>query len=156
MYVPSVGLANENTEIKVNLQVSKEITSLKDFLKLYPDSTKSIVQEDYPSGKWSGYYSYSPLGDNHEAPDYDQHEMNYYLEFDGDTLRANGKDDVGEFELNGGVDKTSFQVKFLKHYIGQHTVDYNGSYDTKLHHIWGQWNIGDNYSGGFKLRFQKQ
>lgn len=53
-------------------------------------------------------------------------------------VKGQGRDDVGEFTINGDWNPNG-QVAFVKQYIGQHNVHYEGSFDGL--HVQGQWKI---------------
>lgn len=46
------------------------------------------------------------------------------LELSPETIKAQGEDYVGRWEIDGGVKKNF--VKFIKHYIGKHKIKYEG------------------------------
>ena len=57
-------------------------------------------------------------------------------------IEGRGSDEVGEFTISGDL-KPNGQVNFVKQYIGQHSVQYEGQYvDNKI--ISGQWKIPSN------------
>merc|ERR1711879_40756 len=63
-----------------------------------------------------------------------------------------GKDDVGEFTINGEI-KPDLQITFDKQYIGQHMVQYKGNM-TKDNKITGTWGIpGQKHlNGNFEMK----
>ena len=64
------------------------------------------------------------------------------------SICGKGKDDIGEFEINGRIDNGD--VIFNKQYIGQHSVLYKGKYDGVS--IVGEWSIGEENTGKFKIQ----
>lgn len=54
-------------------------------------------------------------------------------------IAGSGSDMIGPFTFTGTLSETG-QVAMLKQYIGQHTVDYVGSYDGEGT-MWGHWRI---------------
>ena len=62
-----------------------------------------------------------------------------HLNIWNNTITGRGHDDVGEFTINGDF-KPNGQVNFVKQYIGQHAVHYEGTYDGNRI-ISGQWKI---------------
>jgi hypothetical protein len=61
------------------------------------------------------------------------------IEFDGGTIRGSGTDIIGLFTLTGSIEEAN--VAIVKQYLGQHSVDYLGTYDGEgtMH---GMWRIG--------------
>jgi hypothetical protein len=82
---------------------------------------------------WSGVY----VQDGNEIPMAFNH-MNIW----NNLIEGRGSDEVGEFTISGDL-KPNGQVNFVKQYIGQHSVQYEGQYvDNKI--ISGQWKIPSN------------
>ena len=68
-----------------------------------------------------------------------EHEMVIdHLNIFNNQVKGNGRDDVGEFTINGDWSPNG-QVAFVKQYIGQHNVHYEGTYDGVR--VQGQWKI---------------
>jgi len=57
----------------------------------------------------------------------------------GGRITGSGRDMVGPFTFTGTLSATG-QVAMIKQYIGQHRVDYLGSYDGEGT-MWGHWRI---------------
>jgi hypothetical protein len=66
------------------------------------------------------------------------HELR--LSFDGGELRGSGHDVVGLFTLTGTLNERG-AVALVKQYLGQHAVDYLGTYDGEGL-LYGEWRIG--------------
>ena len=80
--------------------------------------------------RWAGVY----MQDGNEV------EMIFnHLNIWNNRINGRGKDEVGEFEINGEF-KSNGQVTFTKQYIGQHSVLYEGQYDGNRI-ISGQWKV---------------
>ena len=69
--------------------------------------------------RWAGVY----MQDGQETEMIFDH-MNIW----NNRIQGRGSDEVGDFEINGEF-KPNGQVNFVKQYIGQHTVQYEGQYD---------------------------
>jgi hypothetical protein len=63
-----------------------------------------------------------------------------YLRFDAGRISGSGRDIVGAFTFFGAIDEQG-RVVMKKKYLGQHTVDYEGTYDGEGL-MWGEWRIG--------------
>jgi hypothetical protein len=69
------------------------------------------------------------------------------IEFDGGTIRGSGPDIIGLFPLIGTIEEG--KVAIVKQYLGQHSVDYLGTFDGEgtMHGMWriesfaGEWMI---------------
>ena len=61
------------------------------------------------------------------------------LKFEGHQLAGSGVDIIGPFALHGTLENANLAI--VKRYIGQHSVDYIGTYDGEgtMH---GMWSIG--------------
>jgi len=61
------------------------------------------------------------------------------IDFDGGNIRGSGTDMIGLFALTGTIEEG--KVAIVKQYLGQHSVDYFGTYDGEgtMH---GNWRIG--------------
>jgi hypothetical protein len=62
------------------------------------------------------------------------------LQFDARSISGSGHDIVGLFTFAGMIDEQG-RVAMVKHYLGQHTVEYLGNYDGEGL-MWGHWRIG--------------
>jgi hypothetical protein len=98
-----------------------------------------MTAEIYPSGAWSGFYSYGRG---------DRHHMQLDLLFSGGILAGDGLDDVGSFVMHGSYDPVSGACRWTKTYIGSHDVAYSGTPDGKG--IAGTWRLGDA-QGTFRI-----
>jgi hypothetical protein len=66
--------------------------------------------------------------------------LELFMEFDGGQISGSGRDLVGPFMLAGTIDAKG-HVVMVKDYLGQHNVDYFGTYDGEGL-MWGEWHIG--------------
>ena len=66
--------------------------------------------------------------------------QNLRLRFQGHRVVGSGSDIVGPFSLVGTI-SAGGQVAMVKRYLGQHSVDYLGTYDGEGT-MWGEWWIG--------------
>jgi hypothetical protein len=62
------------------------------------------------------------------------------LAFEGGELHGSGFDIIGPFTFHGTISESG-QVVMRKQYIGQHSVEYLGTYDGEGL-LWGHWQIG--------------
>jgi hypothetical protein len=78
---------------------------------------------------WKGIYK----------QDDEDHEMIIdHLNIFNNQVKGNGSDEVGDFTISGDWNPNG-QVAFVKQYIGQHNVHYEGTFDGV--HVQGQWKI---------------
>ena len=68
------------------------------------------------------------------------------------NLRGQGRDIIGPFTLTGQIVRE--HVAILKRYIGQHSVEYYGTYDGEGT-LAGQWEIGD-FRGNWLIKFARE
>lgn len=94
----------------------------------------------FPSGPWTGFYNYRPG---------DQHRMDLHLEFRNGRMTGDGTDDIGPFIISGEYDEASLECRWTKSYVGAHDVEYRGFREGKG--IWGTWEIGKRFRGGFQI-----
>src|SRR5262249_40145315 len=66
--------------------------------------------------------------------------LNLQLRFQGNGISGSGIDIIGPFFLQGRIAQGG-GVAMVKQYLGQHSVDYAGTYDGEGT-MWGQWRIG--------------
>src|SRR5262245_16061449 len=66
--------------------------------------------------------------------------LELWLQFDAGQISGSGHDVVGPFLFAGAITAQG-HVTMVKEYVGQHTVDYVGTYDGEGL-MWGQWHIG--------------
>jgi hypothetical protein len=66
-------------------------------------------------------------------------------------VKGHGFDAVGEFDINGY--HTSKKVVFIKQYIGQHSILYEGNLHHDGKHVKGRWTL-EEFSGEFELKLQ--
>ena len=102
--------------------------------------TSPMSSERFPSGPWTGFYTYTPRR---------KHRMDMDLTFANGNLSGSGSDDVGRFLMKGHYDETSSECYWTKSYIGAHDVFYRGYREGKG--IWGRWEIQSVFHGGFHI-----
>ena len=96
------------------------------------------------STTWRGFYVY--------APGTRRHAMRLDLAFAAGVVTGGGSDDLGRFTIHGGFDPEGVRVWWHKHYVGAHSVWYEGVRDgTGSRVVYGGWSIGADFSGGFRL-----
>jgi hypothetical protein len=66
--------------------------------------------------------------------------LDLYLQFDGGQISGSGRDIVGPFMFTGTINAQG-HVSMVKDYLGQHDVEYLGTYDGEGL-MWGEWHIG--------------
>lgn len=98
------------------------------------------VEEEFTSGPWTGFYTYS--GGRRER-------MDVSLTFREGTVSGAGSDPVGRFMILGRYDAGSNEIHWTKTYTGAHSVFYKGCRDNRG--IWGTWEIHPGWTGGFHL-----
>ncbi len=97
----------------------------------------------YFSGRWQGYWEQTIWG---RQP---MHDL--VLTFSaGGYIEGAGRDVIGRFTFRGVYAESTGVVGIIKQYLGGHTVEYRGQYDGEGT-IYGQWSIGDAWSGPFAL-----
>lgn len=95
----------------------------------------------YPSGKWHGWW---------EQPAFGRQAMaEFTLRFAGGEVTGGGVDLVGRFTVGGRCEPNG-DVRFVKHYVGKHTVIYEGQHDGEGT-IFGTWTISRFDNGPFAL-----
>jgi hypothetical protein len=100
----------------------------------------------FPSGKWVGFY----LMPHTKAT---RHQTELVLNFRNNRMWGEGRDKVGKFIIEGKYNLVDGRCHWLKTYIAQHSVDYDGYNEGKG--IWGIWEIpnslGIQWRGGFHI-----
>ncbi len=99
------------------------------------------MEDEYTSGPWTGFYTYSNGL---------RERMDLSLTFREGKVTGQGSDPVGPFLVRGGYDAKNGEVWWTKTYPGSHEVFYKGYRDTRG--IWGTWEIHPGWSGGFHIR----
>jgi hypothetical protein len=61
------------------------------------------------------------------------------LQFNSSVITGSGVDIIGPFTFNGKLGAQG-HVAMLKQYVGQHSVEYQGTYDGEGL-MWGEWQI---------------
>ena len=73
----------------------------------------------FPSGKWVGFFLDKRLPG--------RHQMEILLTFAGGRLSGEGRDRVGKFTFEGSYDVADGKCRWVKRYVGKHTVRTPGS-----------------------------
>jgi hypothetical protein len=74
--------------------------------------------------------------------------MNLQLTFEHGKISGSGDDNIGAFLISGSYNDVGLECQWIKQYIGQHQVWYEGGADH--HGIWGTWSLFCG-SGGFHI-----
>lgn len=100
----------------------------------------------YPSGAWRGFWQQEGFGR--------QPMEEFQLSFEN-GIRGRGVDVIGIFTISGECSAEG-RVKFVKQYLGRHTVHYEGAPDGEGS-ILGTWHIEHTgYRGPFLLQPAKR
>lgn len=85
----------------------------------------------------------------------DKNDMELNLQVDNGGVFGYGMDEIGRFVMRGYTDMTQNCVSFVKSYLGQHQVMYNGAWFKKdgKEYIKGVWTIPGNGHGWFKMKW---
>src|SRR5262245_40820864 len=118
----------------------QQTTSRRALNRSDPLATVNGMEEDFVSGPWTGFYTYS--NDRRER-------MDLSLTFKQGVVTGSGNDPVGPFTIQGRYDAESNEVYWTKTYIGRHDVFYKGYRDQRG--IWGTWEIRLSGRGGFHI-----
>jgi hypothetical protein len=95
----------------------------------------------YPSGAWRGYWEQEVFGR--------QSMEGLTLSFAEGVITGHGTDIIGPFVFRGSYDAAG-SVSLTKHYLGKHSVHYQGVYDGEGT-IHGIWSIPPYWQGKFAL-----
>ena len=106
-----------------------------------PEATPVEVDPRFPSGKWIGFYLQKPLSGRQPTE--------LILQFSLGIVVGEGQDAVGDFLIRGRYDLENGKCHWVKRYLGQHDVDYEGDGEGKG--IWGVWTIQTWGRGGFHI-----
>ena len=75
--------------------------------------------------------------------------MHLYLEFENQQIKGEGTDYVGPWTLLGSYDANETACRWVKQYVGQHQVTYQGQIGDQG--IMGQWDIDQRLRGEFHI-----
>jgi hypothetical protein len=105
--------------------------------------TEPLLEQDnrFPSGPWTGFYLQPPMAG--------RQWMELRLSFSNGRIRGDGRDRVGAFTFTGSYDVRDGRCHWMKRYVGQHEVAYQGYNEGKG--IWGVWEIPPRARGGFHI-----
>lgn len=101
-----------------------------------------MIETNYPSGPWTGFFTYSFLANR-------KFRMDLLLTFANGIVTGEGNDSVGPFILKGRYDDPPGECYWTKTYVGAHDVYYRGFREGKG--IWGLWEIHSWWRGGFHV-----
>ena len=93
------------------------------------------------SGPWIGFYTYSG--------EHSKWSQGLAFTFAKGRIIGEGKDNVGSFIIAGRYDTKNRECYWTKTYVGAHDVYYRGFREGKG--IWGLWEIGQMWRGGFHI-----
>jgi hypothetical protein len=96
---------------------------------------------EFPSGPWTGWFTYS-----HSSGRW---RTDLILTFENGRMTGEGNDSVGPFVIAGAYDPVSKECYWMKTYVAAHDVFYKGFREGKG--IWGTWEIGNRWRGGFQI-----
>src|SRR5436190_7732800 len=101
-----------------------------------------MSKELFASGPWLGFYNYQLTRPK-------RHRMDLRLTFANGSMSGDGIDDIGRFLIKGRYDAENRECYWTKSYVGGHDVFYRGFREGKG--IWGTWEIGPRWHGGFHI-----
>lgn len=101
-----------------------------------------MPSSDFPSGPWTGFYQYK---------DGKRGSMDLTLRFSNGRMDGAGNDELGQFLIAGTYNEDSKEARWIKSYPAKHSIDYRGFREGPLPGIWGTWQIGPEWSGGFHI-----
>jgi len=109
-----------------------------------PGKPEPPLEDDsrFPSGPWRGYFLQAAIPPG-------RHGMDLHLTFRQGTVRGEGHDRLGPFLIEGTYDLSNGKCGWTKHYVGGHSVSYQGFNEGKG--IWGTWRIPPSFHGGFHI-----
>jgi hypothetical protein len=100
-----------------------------------------MSDSDFPSGPWTGFFSYSRLPGKWRT--------DVRFTFERGRITGEGNDSVGPFIIAGSYDAATKECCWTKTYVAAHDVFYRGFREGKG--IWGTWEIQPIARGGFRL-----
>jgi hypothetical protein len=95
----------------------------------------------FPSGTWTGFYTYGVQNS--------RHRMDLVLAFQASRICGEGQDDIGPFVIDGTYDSGSGECYWTKTYVAAHDVFYRG-FREQGRGIWGVWEL-ETTTGGFHI-----
>ena len=105
---------------------------------------RAETDDRFPSGEWRGFFLEPQTGAR-------RYWMDLCLSFSEGHVNGNGRDLISDFVIKGRYDTTSGDVRLDKHYVGRHHVYCKGCADGTNVGIWGVWEVGPDYRGGFHI-----
>jgi hypothetical protein len=96
----------------------------------------------FPSGPWIGFWIQDGWG---------KQQMSLSLAFVDGGVTGSGRDIIGRFDFKGSYDLKTGRVQMVKNYEKTDRVAYNGANQGDGMWLWGMWNIGTRYRGGWHL-----
>ncbi len=106
-----------------------------------PDQAPVEADPRFPSGPWTGFFLQDVL------PGRNWMELN--LTFRDGSVQGEGRDRVGSFRIDGRYDLASGRCHWIKGYVKQHKISYQGYNESKG--IWGTWEYQPTWKGGFHI-----
>lgn len=100
-----------------------------------------MSDSDFVSGPWTGFYTYTVIPIKCRT--------DVCFTFERGRITGEGNDNVGPFIISGTYDTVSRECYWTKTYVGARDVFYRGFREGKG--IWGTWEIGQRWRGGFQL-----
>lgn len=100
-----------------------------------------MSDREFPSGPWTGFYTYSGLPGKFLT--------DVHFTFESGRVTGEGNDNVGPFIIAGRYDPVAKECFWTKTYVAAHNVFYQGFREGKG--IWGTWEIRPSVRGGFQL-----
>ncbi len=91
----------------------------------------------FKSGEWIGFYMYPDLPN--KCP------MHLTLQFNDGTIRGAGIDNPGQFVIDGRYFEENVLAKWVKRYIGKHSVEYVGK--LRDGELVGTWSLSQSTDG---------
>lgn len=105
------------------------------------DETRLETDERFPSGPWCGFYL--------QPPSRQQFRTDLFLTFSDGLMTGDGTDPIGKFIIRGRYNVEDGKCRWLKTYLGQHEVFYDGYNEGRG--IWGLWEIPQMQRAGFHI-----
>lgn len=92
------------------------------------------------SGLWVGFYTQFNT----------EHPFSMQLAFQGNNVHGVGSDEIGQFSIDGSWNSNTGKVEFVKRYVGQHSVTYEGTLANDGTSMEGTYRVGGG-SGKFRM-----
>ncbi len=109
--------------------------------KSTPEPLAVEADPRFPSGPWTGFFLQNVLPG--------RNWMELRLTFRDGVIDGEGRDRVGLFRINGHYDLVTGRCHWIKGYLKQHRISYQGYNESKG--IWGVWEYHPTWKGGFHI-----